>query len=242
MPAVQPDEPRASRAGAACGTNAGLNTVAVAIMAKSPRPGAVKTRLCPPLLGEEAAALARCFLLDKIAAVRALIGARPVIAYAPEDAHAEFAALAPDFELVPQRGADLGTRLHRLLGELLGAGYAGAMAIDTDTPTLPQAFLQEAVDSLRRPGPDVVLGPTEDGGYYLIGVRAAHPALFHGIPWSTAAVREVTLRQAAAAGLKAFCTPAWFDVDTPDDLQRLRATLAGADAGHTSRFLTTFAR
>jgi len=223
-----------------------LNTIAVAIMAKAPRPREVKTRLCPPLLAEEAAALYRCFLLDKIAAVRALVGARPVLAYTPDEAQAEFAALAPDFTLVPQRGADLGARLHATLAGLLAAGHSAAIAVDSDTPTLPREFLQQAVDCLTRPGPDIVLGPTEDGGYYLIGMRAAHRALFDGVPWSTAAVLEVTLRRAATASLQTVCMPAWFDVDTPDDLRRLQTAFDGgrsaAEAGQTGRFIASMRR
>jgi uncharacterized protein len=223
-----------------------LNTIAVAIMAKAPRPGAVKTRLCPPLLAAEAAALYRCFLLDKIAAVQALSGVRPMVAYTPDEAQAEFAVLAPDFALVPQRGPDLGARLHTTLASLLAAGHPGAIAVDSDTPTLPREFLQQAVDCLTGPGPDVVLGPTEDGGYYLIGVRAANRELFDDMPWSTSAVLEITLRRAAAAGLQTVCTPAWFDVDTPDDLRRLRTVLDGgrsaAEAGETARFLTSLRR
>ena len=223
-----------------------MNTIAVAIMAKAPRPGAVKTRLCPPLLAAEAAALYRCFLLDKIAAVQALSGVRPMVAYTPDEAQAEFAVLAPDFALVPQRGPDLGARLHTTLASLLAAGHPGAIAVDSDTPTLPREFLQQAVDCLTGPGPDVVLGPTEDGGYYLIGVRVANRALFDDMPWSTAAVLEITLRRAAAAGLQTVCTPAWFDVDTPDDLRRLRTVLDGgrsaAEAGETARFLASLRR
>jgi hypothetical protein len=205
--------------------------VAVAIMAKAPRPGTVKTRLCPPLLATEAAALYRSFLLDKIAAVRELADAQPVIAYTPPEARAEFDGFAPDFSLVAQEGPDLGARLHSTLAGLLGAGHAGAIAVDSDTPTLPGDFLQQAVQCLSRPGPDVVLGPTEDGGYYLIGVRRAHRELFEGVPWSTSAVLDVTLRRAADAGLRAVCLPSWFDVDTPDDLERLRA---GLDTGATT--------
>jgi uncharacterized protein len=212
--------------------------VAVAIMAKAPRPGAVKTRLCPPLDAAEAAALYRCFLLDKIAAVRALANTQPVVAYTPDEACAEFAALAPDMTLVPQRGPDLGARLSATLAGLLAAGHVGAIAVDSDTPTLPREFLQQAVDSLIEAGPDVVLGPTEDGGYYLIGVRAVHRALFDAIPWSTSAVLEVTLRRAAAAGLRTVCLSPWFDVDTPDDLRRLQSALDdGQAAGETGRFL-----
>jgi len=217
--------------------------VAVAIMAKAPRPGTVKTRLCPPLRAAEAAALYRCFLLDKIAAVGTLVGARPVIAYTPDDAHAEFDCLAPGFSLLPQRGDGLGARLLTTLASLVAAGHAGAIAVDSDTPTLPSAFLQQAVDCLTQPGPDVVLGPTEDGGYYLIGMRAAHRELFDGVPWSTSGVLEITRRHAAAAGLRTAYLPSWFDIDTPDDLDRLRSMLdAGAEttAAQTRHFLASW--
>lgn len=220
--------------------------VAVAIMAKSPRPGEVKTRLCPPLNSVEAAALYRCFLLDKIETVRELTGAQALIAYSPTDARADFEALAPGIQLMPQRGPDLGARLHATLAGLLSAGHAGAIAVDSDTPTLPRAFLQQAVDCLTRPGCDVVLGPTEDGGYYLIGLRIARPELFHGVPWSTATVFEETRRRADAGNLSVACLPAWFDVDTPDDLHRLRAGLgaSAADRGapRTRRFLAEWQR
>jgi len=218
-------------------------SVAVAIMAKAPWPGAVKTRLCPPLGVEEAAALYRCFLLDKIAAVGTLIRTRPVIAYSPEEARTEFAALAPDFVLVPQRGADLGARLHATLTGLLADGHPAAIAVDSDTPTLPREFLQQAVDELLGRDVDVVLGPTEDGGYYLIGLRAAQSTLFEAVPWSTSAVLEVTLSKAAATGLRTFCLPTWFDIDTPDDLLRLERALtdgpAAETAGQTERFMVS---
>lgn len=219
--------------------------VAVAIMAKAPRPGAVKTRLCPPLLATEAAALYRCFLLDKIAAVNALVGAQPVIAYTPDEARAEFDGLAPGFSLVAQHGPDLGARLHATLTGLLAAGHIAAVAVDSDTPTLPGDFLQQAVHYLSRPGPDVVLGPTEDGGYYLIGVRFPHRELFDAVPWSTADVLDVTLRRARDAGLQAVCLPPWFDVDTPDDLERLRTVLdadAPTAACETRRLLASWRR
>ncbi len=200
--------------------------VAVAIMAKAPRAGDVKTRLCPPLSPTEAATLSRCFLLDKIVQVRALKDAQPVVAYTPDEARAEFEALAPGFALVAQRGADLGARLLTSLATLLGRGHAGALAIDSDTPTLPTAFLQQAVDRLADPTVDVVLGPTEDGGYYLIGMRTARAELFEAMEWSTPRVLAETLRRAAAAGLRVACVPPWFDVDRPEDLARLRDALA----------------
>jgi rSAM/selenodomain-associated transferase 1 len=214
--------------------------VSCAIMAKAPQAGRVKTRLCPPLTPEEAAALYRCFLADKIAQIRALARVRPAIAFTPEDERAAFEALAPGFLLVPQRGADLGHRLLGSLSELLREG-AAAVAVDSDTPTLPTAFLQQAIDLLAGRGVDVVLGPTEDGGYYLIGVRRPHPELFEGIPWSTPGVLGATLARARAAGLATACLPPWFDVDTASDLDRLRATLTGhgGEAEHTRTFLAT---
>ena len=201
-------------------------TVAVAIMAKAPRPGAVKTRLCPPLTPGEAAELGRCFLRDKIAQVRGLVGATPVLAYAPARERAVFKRLAPDFALIPQRGEDLGARLVSVLASLLGRGHPAALAIDSDTPTLPTRLLQRAVDLAASGEADVVLGPSEDGGYYLVGLRTVHRELFDGIPWSTPGVLDATLARACATGLRSVCLPPWFDVDTPDDLTRLRRALA----------------
>ncbi len=222
----------------------GVKPVAVAIMAKAPRAGAVKTRLCPPLSLGEAAALARCFLLDKIAQVRALEGAAPVVAFSPPSARDDLAPLAPGFQLLAQRGADLSTRLLNVVADLLAQGHAAAVVVDSDTPTLPPRLLQEAVDRLSRPGPDVVLGPTADGGYYLIGVRAARSELFDGIAWSTPDVLAQTLGRGERAGLSSVCLTPWADVDTAEDLVRLRAELAVAGARgpvHTRRFLATAA-
>src|SRR4029453_9358217 len=155
-------------------------------------------RLCPPLTSEEAAELYRCFLLDKIAQVRTLQAANPVIAYTPAEGRSLFEALAPGFMLLFQQGAELGARLANCFAHLLAAGYTGVLAIDSDTPTLPTAFLQQAVELIATPENDVVLGPTEDGGYYLIGLRAMYRELFDNMAWSTAAVLHETRRRAAA--------------------------------------------
>ena len=218
--------------------------VAIVIMAKAPRAGAVKTRLCPPLSSADAADLYACFLRDKIAQVRALAGAVGVIAFTPEESRAEFEALAPGFRLIQQLGADLGERLRNCLGALLGDAYTGAVAIDSDTPTLPTAFLEQAVSLLSGPGADVVVGPSDDGGYYLIGVRQPAPFLFERMPWSTPAVLPETLRRAEAKGLQVALLPAWFDVDTPADFDRLRADLAGGDGPpiHTRDFFARRSR
>lgn len=214
--------------------------IAVAIMAKAPRAGEVKTRLCPPLSLADAAELYRRFLLDKIEQITSLRTASPAIAYTPTEARAFFEEVAPGFVLVPQRGADLGERLANSLGEFLDRGHRGALAIDSDTPTLPLGFLQEALDLVTTPGIDVVLGPTEDGGYYLIGLRRLHRELFEAMAWSTSQVLPETIRRADAKGLRVACLPPWYDIDTPDDLARLQATLAVSDGDnprHTRRFL-----
>ena len=196
-------------------------------MAKAPRAGEVKTRLVPPLSREEAAALYRCLLLDKLRQVRELSEVDPYLAYTPTDARDSMLSLAPQgFALIPQAGSDLGDRLHRLSTILLERGHPAAIIIDSDTPTLPTAYLVDAIARLRGETTDMVLGPTEDGGYYLIGLKRPCRALFDGIPWSSQAVFSDTLQRASAQRLRVSALPSWFDVDTPDDLVRLGHDLA----------------
>lgn len=215
---------------------------AVVIMAKVPSPGQVKTRLCPPLTPPQAAALARAFVFDKIAQVRTLTDARPALAYTPASGDDYFGEVAPDFTLIAQQGPDLSARLIHTVEYFLGLGDTGVMAIDSDTPTLPTAYLQQAITLLAQPEVDVVLGPSEDGGYYLIGMRTLHRELFEAMPWSTAEVFPETMRRATALGLHVAQLPVWFDVDTPAELTRLRTALAAgesATAPYTRQCLRT---
>jgi uncharacterized protein len=214
--------------------------VGLAIMAKAPRVGAVKTRLCPPLRAPEAAELARCFLLDTVDRVRMVAGVRPIMAYAPVEAQGQFEEAAPGFALIAQRGGDLGERQLHLVEDVLALGLQAALVIGTDSPTLPRECLDEAVSLVMAADVDVVLGPTEDGGYYLIGMRAPCPALFEHMPWSTPTVLGRTLERAQRLGLRVACLPTWFDVDTGADLERLRVELEaapGASARQTRLFL-----
>ncbi len=214
---------------------------AIAVMAKAPRAGQVKTRLVPPLSLEEAAELYRCLLLDKLLQVGQLSGVDPYLAYTPIEAMQSMLSLAPQaFTLIPQVGSDLGDRLHRLSAILLERGYAGVILIDSDTPTLPTDHLVDAIARLQNESTDLVLGPAEDGGYYLIGLKRPCRALFDGIPWSGPAVLAETLGRASAQRLQVSTLPAWFDVDTPDDLARLLRDLAtnwNTDAPYTRGFL-----
>jgi len=214
--------------------------VALVIMVKQPAPGHVKTRLCPPLTPEQAAELYRCFLLDKMAQVRRVPVAAPYLAFTPEVAQGFFRDLAGEsFILVPQEGRDLGERLDQLSQRLLAAGHPGVVIIDSDTPSLPDRYLAEAVERMGDARTDAVFGPAEDGGYYLVGLRRPSPALFRGIAWSTAVVLEQTLGKAAAAGLRVHLLPPWFDVDTGNDLKRLADDLVrnGRPAQYTRAFL-----
>ncbi len=205
---------------------------AVAVMAKVPGMAVVKTRLHESLGAERATELYRCFLLDRLDAVAALRDITGVVAFTPLEAETRMRSLAPPtLQLVPQRGEDLGERLSNIVTELLDRGHAGAIAVDSDSPTLPMAYLAEAATVLSGPTFDVVLGPCEDGGYYLVGLRSPQPALFEGIPWSTDAVFAMTLDKARARGLSVHVLPQWFDVDTEADLRRLYADITATAHG-----------
>jgi len=199
---------------------------AVAIMAKAPQSGQVKTRLCPPLSYREAAELYRCFLLDKIAQVNTVQRAAPVVSYSPDDSRPLFEDLTPPhFMLIPQHGDDLGARLLFTFDRLFRQGFTQVIVIDSDTLTLPTAYLEQALMLIAERVNDVVLGPTEDGGYYLIGLRQSHRELFEQMPWSTSQVFPETRRRSEQYGLTVACTEYWYDVDTPEDLSRLRESL-----------------
>jgi rSAM/selenodomain-associated transferase 1 len=214
---------------------------AVAIMAKAPGMSVVKSRLHGSLTADQATELYRCFLLDRADAVLALHEVEGVVAFTPAEAEAHMKALLPaGLQLVPQQGADLGERLSNLLAELLARGHTCAIAIDSDSPTLPMSYVLEAAKTLDDGSCDVVLGPCEDGGYYLIGLCSPQPALFRDIAWSTDSVFRTTVAKARALGLRVHVLPTWFDVDTEADLARLHADIC---AGHSGALRTaTFVR
>ena len=210
-------------------------------MARAPVPGTVKTRLRPLLSDDDIAALYDGFLRDKVDQVRSLQDAAPVIAFTPPECRSFFAELAPDFLLLPQTGNGLSARLIDIVERLLDMGHVGVIATDSDSPTLPTEYLQEAVDRLTSKRADVVLGPSDDGGYYLIGLHRMYPELFNGMPWSTPRVYEETLRRGGDLGLHVTSLPGWYDVDTPAELQRLGAEIDQLGAGaprHTRQYLT----
>jgi rSAM/selenodomain-associated transferase 1 len=197
---------------------------ALVVVAKRPAPGHTKTRLTPPLTPMQAALLYECFLRDTLDLVRSVPGARPVIAYLPAQARPYFAQLAPDFELVVQKGEDLGTRLENAFTYFFRAGYRQVAIMNSDGPSLPATWLRQAFHELAR-GADVVLGPCDDGGYYLIGLRRPAPRLLREVRMSTSHVLTDTLALAAVEGLRVELLPTWYDVDDAQDLARLKAEL-----------------
>ena len=214
---------------------------ALIVVAKEPQAGKTKTRLSPPLSGQEAADLYRCFLLDTLELMLRVEIAQPILAYTPDEAEPFFRRFAPaGFELTPQVGADLGERLDNVLAHCLRRGYQQAVVMDSDSPSLPPAILEQAFRKLENPDVDVVLGPCEDGGYYLIGVKAPSPALFQEIAWSTSAVTAETLQRAEEHKLSVACLPEWYDVDVYQDVRRLAEelrSLPDEQARHTRAIL-----
>lgn len=212
---------------------------ALIVVAKQPAPGQTKTRLSPPLSPEQASALYECFLRDTMDQMRQVDEAHRVIAYLPVEADGHFRQLAPDFELIPQSGDRLGERLDNALTEYLSRGYERVVIMDSDSPTLPSSYLSQAFNVLAD-GADVSLGPSEDGGYYLIGLKRPAPRLLREVRMSTPTVAADTIALAKEEGLRVSLLPTWYDVDDAASLARLVKGIATLDpqvAVHTRWFL-----
>jgi len=199
---------------------------ALAVMAKAPRAGRVKTRLSPPLTSEQAAAMSVRFLRDTAENLAGIAGAAGLVSYTPMGDEGLFAGLLPEtFALVAQRGEGFGERLLAAAEDILAIGYGAVCLIDSDSPTVPAAAYERAVEALAAPGDRVVLGPSHDGGYYLIGLKQAHREPFERISWSTSTVLEETLARCGEAGLEVVLLPTWYDVDDASTLDVLKAEL-----------------
>jgi uncharacterized protein len=222
---------------------------ALAVMAKAPRPGKVKTRLSPPLTPEQASALNACFLRDTVASLHSATLAAPaelVISYTPEGEEAAFCGILDKGTLLlPQRGDGFGERLLATAQDLFACGFEAVCLIDSDSPTVPTSEFIAAATALLRCGDRVVLGPSEDGGYYLIGLQKPAARLFEDIAWSTATVTGQTIERAAEIGLAVEMLQRWYDIDETESLGHLYAELLsreshvrrGYHAPHTSEYL-----
>jgi len=230
---------------------------ALAVMTKAPQAGRVKTRLVPPLTPEEAAELNKCFLRDTAAAISRACTRRPgderksdfksesgashnetaadgcgIAVYTPVGAESAYIGIIPaDFCLLPQRGEKFGERLYFALEDLFNCGFASVCLIDSDSPTVPAENFQRAIELLSMSEDGVVLGPSDDGGYYLIGLKKPHQHLFSQIDWSTERVLNQTIQRATEIGLEVKLLPTGYDVDDGAGLRRLCEELLGDAAG-----------
>jgi rSAM/selenodomain-associated transferase 1 len=215
---------------------------ALALMTKAPRAGEVKTRLVPPLTKEEAAQLNRCFLQDTGAAISTCCSrltapnpGRPTVygiaVYTPLGAESDYADILPaDFSLLPQRGENFGDRLYFAAEDLFKCDFNAVCLIDSDSPTIPAENFTTAIQLLSLPGDNIVLGPCDDGGYYLIGLKQLHREVFEQIDWSTERVFEQTRQRARQIDARVHELPRGFDVDDRATLHRLCDELLGENA------------
>ena len=216
---------------------------AIGVMAKAPQAGRSKTRLCPPLLPTQAASLSAAFLRDvteNIAAAALSAPIRGLIAYAPSGSEALFDGHVADGtglmladglpnhpEAMPAAVTGFGRCLLHAIQAMLTEGYGAACVLNSDSPTLPTALLVRCAEVLLSEGDRMVLGPAEDGGYYLLGMKAPYARLFADIAWSTNSVADATRARAQELGLEVVELPTWYDVDDQAALTRLRQEFSG---------------
>lgn len=200
-----------------------LGDCTLAIMAKAPRPGVVKTRLAACLPASAIAALYRCLLENTLALAQSLDGVETAIMSPASDVE-ELSRLAGGrVRVVAQSGEGLGAALTSVFAHFLAAGRRRVVAFNSDSPHLPTSALLMAFDALA--ACDLVVGPTHDGGYYLVGATACHPGLFASAALGTASALDTLLARAASLGLTVRFTDPFYDIDLPADLSRLTGEL-----------------
>ena len=224
---------------------------ALTVVAKAPQPGRVKTRLHSRLSVDDATELYRCFLKDTLLLMDSVPQTERVISYTPRGEERHFDGIRDGKNGSPrmllQRGESFGDRLYHTFDELFEEGFDSVVIMDADSPTLPRDYLTAAFEELARPGDRVVLGPAEDGGYYLMGLRRPHRRLFEQITWSSDRVLAETAERAGEISLSVSLLPMWYDVDDAATLERLKREVTGDnrfaplseahEAPHTRRFI-----
>ena len=200
------------------------------VFAKNPIPNQVKTRLLPGVSPEQAASLYRAFLMDWCETLAELSNVDLVVAYTPPESLPDLQALiADDVNYIPQIGTDLGARLTSATQWASKNGYEKILLVGSDSPTLPLSYISQAISGLD--SRDIVIGPSVDGGYYLIGFSSKNlnvivPFIFQEIAWSTAHVFRQTVERIHTIKATLKLLPPWYDVDTPEDLAFLQAHLS----------------
>ncbi|MCA3272382.1 MAG: TIGR04282 family arsenosugar biosynthesis glycosyltransferase [Roseomonas sp.] len=230
--------------------------IAIALVCKTPAIGRGKSRLWPLLGQERTAQLSACFIRDlaeTLMTLPARLSRQCYALFSPAGTEAALRKLlTPDWALIPREADDVGQVLEASLKALLQAGHEGIIFMNSDSPSLPGALIEEAINALHADGDRLVLGPSLDGGYYLIGLKGFHPALFRNIAWSTPAVFTTTCKHAAQMGLPVHVLHKWYDVDEAEDFQRLKAEcdgqppfaaamVQGGPAPHTRALLAAWA-
>ena len=197
---------------------------ALVILTKAPQPGQSKTRLVPPLSYTEAADLARALLIDQVENLARFDGARLFIAFTPEEAAGFFEGfIVHGFTCFAPRGQSLGERMRHAFAHLFASAFKNIILIGSDLPALPLRFFHQAYACLEESAADVVLGPSADGGDYLVGMNRMIVTIFDDIGWSGDDVLAQTIHKLEDRGLKHELLPEWYDIDTAKDLKRLQS-------------------
>ena len=215
------------------------------VFVKNPVPGTVKTRLQTRYTPHQAAGIYRAFILDTLETARSVAADRHLLAYDPPDAETDIRHLAgPGWDLFPQPETDLGDRMYTAALRSFQQSASHVVIIGTDIPSLPRDHILQAFDLLSEK--DLVLGPSTDGGYYLVGLSHPVQAIFQEIEWSTNRVFTQTLARLEGTGHTLGLVPPWYDIDTPEDLDFLLAHARAFErAGlpsplrHTRAYLST---
>lgn len=193
------------------------------IFAKYWRPGSVKSRLAATIGEVAASEIYRAFLLCLVERLNN-VADRNVLAFTPHQCRDAFASLVGSgWSLMPQIDGDLGCRMQHYFAEAFAQGVERVVLIGSDSPTIPREYIQQAFELLR--SQSVVLGPTADGGYYLVGARESVPPIFNEVNWSSPKVWEQTLDHLESAGYSFEILPPWYDIDDDSDLRQLRDEL-----------------
>jgi len=212
------------------------------IMAKAARPGAVKTRLAAGLPPTAITGLYRCFLEDTLALAQSLDGVETAIMSPAADVEDLSRVAGDGVPVVAQTGEGLGAGLTSVFAHFAAAGRRRVVAFNSDSPHLPASALRLAFDALG--SCDLVVGPTHDGGYYLVGATASHPGLFAAGAMGTRSALQALLGRAEALGLSVRALDPFYDIDVPADLSRLaeELRLAPERAPRTATWLAEWAQ
>ena len=198
------------------------------IMAKAPKPGAVKNRLTPRLSLQAVTAFYRCLLDDTLALARSLVGVEIAIMCPDSDVNELASLTGQGVRVVAQKGEGLAAGLTSVFAHFVEGPQRRIIAFNSDSPHLPRSVIEEAFEILR--AHDLVVGPTDDGGYYLVGAKASHPTLFSGGGMGTSSTLDRLLSRARVLELSVGFEDPFYDIDVADDLIRLAAELQCAPA------------